>query len=182
MAMSPKAHDPLRPYRLERQERRSNRDRIADREIADVVEERGRVDAHVLAGRAPAAECEDAHPGHEHRQRREHERRPEDRPDADRVRGLAATGEQDRDDRDHRFGQGSADGRQHRTHGALGKIELAPDPFDAVGEELGADQDDDQRDHEDQDGQTRTPGDRVRTSRAVVRRGDAPACWGRPVR
>ena len=164
----PDSHDPLQPHRLERQERRPDRDRIGNREVADVVQERGRVDPHVLAGRAPPAEGEDAHPRHEHRQRRQHERRPEDGPDADRVRGLAAAGEQDRDDRDHRLGQGGADGREHRTHRPLGKIELAPDPFDAVGEELGADQDDDQRDHEDQDGQRGLLADRVRTSRAVV--------------
>ena len=49
----------------------------------------------------------------------------------------------------------------------LGKIELAPDPFDAVGEEFGPDEDDDQGDQEDQDGQRGLLVDRVKASGAV---------------
>ena len=59
--------------------------------------------------------------------------------------------EQDRDDRDHRLGQGRADRRQDRADGALGQLELAAEPFDAVGEQLRAEQDDDERDDEDEE-------------------------------
>ena len=59
--------------------------------------------------------------------------------------------EQDRDDRDHRLGQGRPDGRQDRADRALGQLELAPEPLDAVGEQLGAEQDDDEGDDQGQD-------------------------------
>ena len=52
--------------------------------------------------------------------------------------------EQDRDDRDHRLGQRRADRGQDRSDRALGELELAPEPLDAVGEQLGAEQDDDE--------------------------------------
>ena len=80
----------------------------------------------------------------------EHERRPEDRPDADLVRGLAGR-EQDRDDRDHRLRQRGPDRREHRADGPLGQFELPSEPLDAVGEQLGAEQDDDEGQDQDQD-------------------------------
>ena len=63
----------------------------------------------------------------------------------------AAGREQDRDDRDHRLGERGPDGRQDRPDGALGELQLAPDPLDAVGEQLGAHQDDHERQGEDDD-------------------------------
>ena len=63
--------------------------------------------------------------------------------------GRLAGREQDRDDRDHRLRQRRPDRRQDRADGALGEVELAPEPLDAVGEQLGAEQDDDEREDED---------------------------------
>ena len=97
----------------------------------------------------PTSHVQDGDAGHEHRQRREHERRPEDRADADLVRRLAGR-EQDRDDRDHRLGQGRPDRREDGPDGALGELELAPEPLDAVGEQLGAEQDDDEGEDQDE--------------------------------
>ena len=59
--------------------------------------------------------------------------------------------EQDRDDRDQRLGQRRPDRGQHRSDRAFGQSELAPEPFDAVGEQLCAEQDDEQRDDQDDD-------------------------------
>ena len=75
---------------------------------------------------------------------------PEDRADADLVRRLAGR-EQDGDDRDHRLGQRRADRRQDGSDRALGQLELAPEPLDAVGEQLGAEQDDHEGDDQDED-------------------------------
>ena len=44
-------HDPLEPDRLERQERGADGERVGDREVAHVVGEDARVDAHDVAGR-----------------------------------------------------------------------------------------------------------------------------------
>ena len=77
--------DPLEPDRLERQERGADGDPVGDREVAHVVGQDARVDAHRVAGRAPARRVQDGDAGHEHGQRREHERRAEDRADADLV-------------------------------------------------------------------------------------------------
>ena len=46
-------------------------------------------------------------------------------------------------------GQRGADRGEDRADGALGQLELAPEPLDAVGEELGADEDDDEGEDED---------------------------------
>ena len=51
----------------------------------------------------------------------------------------------------NRLGEGRPDRRQHRSDRALGQSELAPEPFDAVGEQLRAEQDDDQRADQDED-------------------------------
>ena len=53
--------------------------------------------------------------------------------------------------RDHRLRQGRTDGGQDRADGTFAKLELVPEPLDAVGEQLGADQDDRERnDQQDQ--------------------------------
>ena len=143
--------DPFQPGRFERQERRPDRDRVGDREVAHVVGEDACVDRHHVARRPPPGDDEDRDARDEHRQRREHERRPEDRPDADAVRRLGAAAGQDRDDRDHRLREGRPDGREDRPDGALGELELPPEPLDPVREQLGADQDDDERADEDED-------------------------------
>ena len=79
-------HDPLEPDRLERQEGRSDGQRVGDGEVADVVGEDLRVDLHRVAGRPVARGPQHRDAGDEHGQRGEHERRPEDGPDADLVR------------------------------------------------------------------------------------------------
>ena len=79
-------HDPLQPDRLERQEGRPDGDGVGDREVAHVVGEDLRVDAHHVAGRAMPGRPQDRDAGHEHGQGREHERRAQDGPHADRVR------------------------------------------------------------------------------------------------
>ena len=48
-------------------------------------------------------------------------------------------------------GQGGPDRREHGPDGALGELELPAEPLDPVREQLGAGQDDDERDGEDQD-------------------------------
>ena len=88
MTISPDSHDPLQPDRLERQERRADGDGVGDREVAHVVGEDLRVDAHDVAGRAMAGLPQDGDAGHEHGQGREHERRAQDRSHADGVRCL----------------------------------------------------------------------------------------------
>ena len=130
--------DELRPRRVGRQEDRGgDGDAVGEHEGPDVRAEDLRVDRHDVAGRPTARRDDHREAGHEHRQRREHERRPEDRADADIVRVLSRR-EQDRDDRDHRLGQRGADGREHGADRALGEAELPPEPLDAVGEQLGA--------------------------------------------
>ena len=109
----------------------------------------GLVDEHQVRAAPPAA-VEDGHAGHEHRQRREHERRAEHRPHPDSLARIAAR-EQDRDDRDHRLGHRRADRGEDGADGALGQVELAPDPLDAVGEEFGSGEDDEQRDEQQAD-------------------------------
>ena len=148
--------DPLEPDRFEGQERRTDRERVGDREVAHVVGEDLRVDLHRVAGRASPAGQEDRDAGHEHREGGQHERGAQDRADPDRVRRLA-TREQDRDDRDHRLGQGGPDGREHGADRALGELELASEPLDAVGEQLGTEQDDEERGDEDDQVQFRSP-------------------------
>ena len=100
----------------------------------------------------------------------EHERRAEDRPDADVVGRLAAAAEDDRDDRDHRLGQRGADGGEDRPDRALGQLELAPEPLDAVREQLGAEQDDEEGDDQDQDVQSAGELLPRRRSRAITTR------------
>ena len=113
-------HEPLELDRLDRQERGADGEGVGDREVAHVVGQDVGVDEHHVAGRAGAAHVQDGDAGHEHRQRREHERRAEDGPDAD-LGGVLAGREEDRDDRDHRLGQGRADRGEDRADGPLGE-------------------------------------------------------------
>ena len=59
---------------------------------------------------------------------------------------------QDGDERDDRLRQGGAHRRQHAAHGALAQIELAPEPLDAVDEQLAAGKDHGEGDYEEEDG------------------------------
>ncbi len=74
---------------LRRQEGRPDREGVGNDEGADVVDEDDRVDRHPGAGGPAPAPVQHARAGHEHRERREHERRPQDRPDAHRLRAVA---------------------------------------------------------------------------------------------
>jgi hypothetical protein len=113
------------------------------------VAEDASVDAQLRARRTALPEREDADAGHEHRQRREHERCAKDGAHADLVR-PGARREHDRDDRDERLGEGRADGRKDGPHGALGEIHGPAEPLDPVGEELRAREDDHERDEQDE--------------------------------
>ena len=143
--------DPLQPDRLERQERGSDCDRVGDREVAHVVREDHGVDRHDVARRTTLRDQQYRDTRDEHREGRQHERCAEDRPDPDTVRRLRPAAGQDRDDRDHRLRQRGAHGREDRSHRPLGELELASEPFDPVREQLGAHQDDHERDGEDDD-------------------------------
>ncbi len=127
-----------------RQERRCDGHPVRDEEVAHVLAQDVRLDEHQVAGGSPPSLDHDCDAGNEHGQRREHERRPQDRPDADPVSvrgGTRLAGQEDRHDRDERLGQCRADGGEDAAHGTLGQVELAAEPLDPVGEELGAHED-----------------------------------------
>ena len=67
------------------QEGRGDGDAVRDDEVPDVVDEHDGVDDHPGPDGAPLAPEDDADARHEHRERREHERRAQDRPDAHGV-------------------------------------------------------------------------------------------------
>ena len=141
-----------------------------------------------VPARAPRAEGDDADAGDEHRERREHERRARGSPrrptssvasppppNAIAMIGIIVSG------------SAVPDRREHGPDGPLGELELAAEPLDAVGEQLGAQQDDDEGDGEDEQvhlslqadgGHDRTRGRRgarrARPGRAAVARGDEP--------
>ena len=92
----------------------------------------------------------DADAGDEHRERREHERRPEDRPHADRVRRLAAAANAIAMIGIIVSGSAVPTAASTEPDRALGQLELAAEPLDAVREQLGAEQDDDEGDREDE--------------------------------
>ena len=143
--------DDLRPRGIGRKEDRGgDREPVRDDEGPHVRADDMRVDRHDVALGPVTGLVHDRQTGHEHRQRREHEWRPEDRADADLV-GVLVAREQDRDDRDHRLGQGRPDGGEDGPDRALGEPELPPEPLDAVREQLGAGQDDDERNEEDEE-------------------------------
>ena len=80
----------LRPGRVAGQEQRGgDREPVGHDERADVLAEDLRVDRHDVAFGPAARLPHDREAGDEHREGREHERRAEDRPDADLVRVLA---------------------------------------------------------------------------------------------
>ena len=124
-----------------------HRERVHHQEIAEVLTDHA---ADRCRGSAPAPaaarEDQDRDSDHHHRKRRQHERRAEDRADADLLARGVPRG--DRDDRQDRLGQRRTDGREHRADGALGQAEALPDPFDAVREQLCAGQDHEQRDNQ----------------------------------
>ena len=66
------------------------------------------------------------------------------------VGRLAAATERDRDDRDHRLRQRRPHRGEHGPNGPFGQLELAAEPLDAVREQLGADEDHDKGDREDE--------------------------------
>ena len=144
------------PRELRRQEGGADGDRIADQEEDHVPAQHPHVDAHLRspAVRARAKE-HDCHAGHEHGQRREHEGRAQDGAHADRMRGLGDPPPTDRrpddgDDRDQRLGHRRRHRGQHAADRPLGQVQPMPEPLDAVGEQLGGEQDDRQRaDQED---------------------------------
>ncbi len=130
-----KGHHPLEPDRLQRQERGSDGDAVGDGEVAHVMREQTGVDLHRVTRRSPPGHDEDGHPGHEHGQGGQHERCPEDGPDADLLRGLAGR-EHDGDDRDHRRRKGCPDRRQDGADHAFREFQFSTEPLDAVGEQL----------------------------------------------
>ncbi len=95
-------------------------------------------------------EYDHGEPAHEAGQRRQHEGRAQDSPDADLLAGVTAMDE-DGDERDDRLGQSSAHGREHAAHGTLAQVELAAEPFDAVHEELAARKDHGEGDYQEED-------------------------------
>jgi hypothetical protein len=99
----------------------------------------------VQVGRSPLAAREHEHrrTDDEHRERGQHERRSENRADPDLL-AARVTGH-DRHERQNRLGERGADRGQHAADHALGQAEALPDPFDPVGEQLGAAEDHEQR-------------------------------------
>ncbi len=130
-----------------------HRQRVGDEEVAEVATHHRLVQGDLP--RAPAAEGEPEHgdPRDEHREAGEHERRPQDRPDAHVVGGRSAS-EDDGDDRHQRLRQGGPDRGEHAAHGPFAELVATAEPLDAVGEELGRDQDDGEGDDEQQVGHT----------------------------
>ena len=138
------------PGPLERREGDGDGQAVGHQEVAHVLADDVGLDVHAVASPPTGPVGKDGATGHEHGQGCEHERCAQDGPDADLIAGSAAA-RQDRDKRDHRLRQGRADGGQHRADRALGQVELAADPFDAVREQLGAQKDDRERDEEEDD-------------------------------
>jgi len=89
-----------------RKERRGDREAVAQPEPAKIVEQDRAVHGDHDPLVAAVAEAEDRQPRHAHRQRAEHERRPQHRADAHLGRRVA-TAEDDGDERDRGLGQGS---------------------------------------------------------------------------
>jgi hypothetical protein len=121
----------------------AGRQRVHAQEVPEVLSQDPRV--RVQVGRSPPAAREQEHrrADDEHRERRQHERRSEDRADADVLAARVAG--HDRHERQDRLGQRGADRGQHAADHALGQAEALPDPLDPVGEQLGAAEDHEQR-------------------------------------
>ena len=97
-----------------------------------------RVDVHRVARRPPARHEEDRDTGHEHRERREHERRTEDGPDADLVRRVAPAPNRIAMIGIIVSGRAVPTAASTEPDRAFGELELAPEPLDAVREQLRA--------------------------------------------
>jgi hypothetical protein len=118
---------------------RDRRERVHHQEIAQVLLDRSPVDVQVEAAGATPRGDEYRDRDHDHRERREHERRAQDRPDADLLAGLVAG--KDRDQRQQRLRQRRPDRREHRSDDAFGQPEALAHPLDAVREQLRRKQD-----------------------------------------
>ncbi len=152
------------PGPLERREGDGDGQAVGHQEVAHVLADDDRLDVQALARPPPRPAGKDRAAGHEHGQGGEHERCAKDGPDADLMAGRGAAG-QDGHQRDHRLRQGRADRGQDRADRALGQVELAADPLDAVREQLGAEEDDREGD-EQEDG--RLHGQRVSSATITV--------------
>ena len=139
-----------RPRELGRYEGCADGDPVGNEEIADVQAKDVGVNRHLAASGPPLSPEKDSEAGHKHRQCREHEGCAEDCPDSDLMTSIrvARPCEQDRDERNHGFGQGRAYGRKNAADGTLGQVQLVAEPLDAVGEQLGGNEYDDERDAE----------------------------------
>ena len=133
-------------------ERRDQRDRegdgVHDEEEAEVARRVGPVDTK----REPAAALTEQvgrQADEQHDERPEHERRAEDGTDPDVV-SVDALGEEDGHDRHERLRCRGPDGGEDAAGRALGHPERHAKPFDAVGEQLRADEDEGERDQEEQ--------------------------------
>ena len=141
--------DQLGPCRLGRErDGRGDGEPVGDDEGSDVGAQHLRVGEQHVAGWPRPRLVQHDQAGHEHRERGEHERRAEDGADAYLVRVILDV-EQDRDHGNGRFRQRGSDGGEHRSDRAFRQAELAAEPLDAVGEQLGAGEDDCERCEED---------------------------------
>src|SRR5438034_405305 len=133
-------------------ERERECDGVHDKEEGEIPQGVRRVDVERVA-LAARSERERGDADEQHDERAEHERGAEDRAHPDLVR-VWRVGEEDRDDRDERLRSSGPDRREDAPGGALADAELDAEPLDAVGEDLGADQDEDERadDQRDVDG------------------------------
>ena len=130
--------DPLEV--VHRDDAGEHRQGVGDHEERQVAAQHRLVDREVERAPALQVEDDDRPAGHDHGQAREHEGRAQDGPDADVVRGGRVR-EEDGDDRDEGLGQRRPDGREHAADRALAELEGAPEPLDAVGEQLGGEED-----------------------------------------
>src|SRR5579875_580678 len=88
-----------------------------------------------VAAPTPEGKASDTH--HEQGDRREHQRRPNNRADADRAMRIGAgPAHNQRDQRDKSFGKGGADGGQQAPYSSFGDIKPLAGPFYAVGKKL----------------------------------------------
>ena len=133
------AEIPLQEVHLGRKQGEPERDRIEDQEEDQVARRVSgvHVKRHALP---PDAKDERGDPDEQHDEGSEHERGAEDRAHPDLV-GVGAVREEDRDDRDERFGCRRSERGEDAARGALADPQLDPQPLDPVREDLGADED-----------------------------------------
>src|SRR6184192_2263500 len=150
----------------------SERQRVHDEEEGQVALRVGGVDVERVA-LAAGAERDRGHANEQHDEGHEHERRAEDRADADLV-GVRAIGENDRDDRDERFGCRGAERGEDASGGTRADPQLDAEPLDPVRKDLGADEDEHERAHDEREvdgahqssGEVDTPSSVVATARS----------------